>query len=48
MGERGCVEAVTGAEFSPVQLYFVPPNCHFVFDHIEYDWVYDKQYDHLH
>ncbi|KAK4549645.1 hypothetical protein LTR36_004946 [Oleoguttula mirabilis] len=39
---------VTGVDLSPVQPSFVPPNCHFIVDDIEYDWVYDKQFDYIH
>ena len=39
---------VTGVDLSPVQPAFVPPNCQFVVDDIEYDWAYEKTFDYIH
>ena len=39
---------VTGVDLSPVQPAFVPPNCQFLVDDIEYDWAYDKTFDYIH
>ena len=39
---------VTGVDLSPVQPAFVPPNCQFLVDDIEYDWAYDKAFDYVH
>ena len=39
---------VTGVDLSPVQPAFIPPNCQFVVDDIEYDWAYGKTFDFIH
>ena len=39
---------VTGVDLSPVQPAFVPQNCQFIVDDIEYDWAYEKQFDFVH
>ena len=39
---------VTGVDLSPVQPAFVPANCQFVVDDIEYDWAYNKTFDYIH
>ena len=39
---------VTGVDLSPVQPAFVPPNCQFIVDDIEYDWTYEKPFDYVH
>lgn len=39
---------VTGVDLSPVQPAFVPPNCQFLVDDIEYDWAYEKSFDYIH
>ena len=39
---------VTGVDLSPVQPIFVPPNCQFIVDDIEYDWAYEKTFDYVH
>lgn len=35
-------------DLSPVQPAFVPPNCQFLVDDIEYDWAYEKTFDYVH
>lgn len=39
---------VTGVDLSPVQPAFVPPNCEFIVDDVEYDWAYPEKYDYVH
>ena len=39
---------VTGVDLSPVQPAFVPANCQFIVDDIEYDWAYEKTFDYIH
>ena len=39
---------VMGVDLSPVQPAFVPGNCQFVVDDIEYDWAYEKTFDYIH
>lgn len=39
---------VTGVDLSPVQPAFVPSNCQFIVDDIEYDWAYEKRFDFIH
>jgi hypothetical protein len=39
---------VTGVDLSPVQPTFIPPNCSFLVDDIENDWLYDEQFDFIH
>lgn len=39
---------VMGVDLSPVQPAFVPGNCQFVVDDIEYDWAYEKTFDFIH
>lgn len=39
---------VTGVDLSPIQPPFVPPNCNFIIDNVESDWVYEKKYDFIH
>jgi SAM-dependent methyltransferase len=40
--------SVTGVDLSPVQPTFVPPNCSFLVDDIEYDWLYDHPFHYIH
>jgi SAM-dependent methyltransferase len=39
---------VVGVDLSPIQPPFVPPNCTFIVDNIEQEWVYDRQFDFIH
>ena len=39
---------VIGVDLSPVQPAFVPANCQFLVDDIEYDWAYEKSFDYVH
>ncbi|MCJ1378816.1 hypothetical protein MMC17_001915 [Xylographa soralifera] len=39
---------VVGVDLSPIQPTFVPPNCSFIIDNVEEDWVYDKKFDFIH
>jgi ubiquinone/menaquinone biosynthesis C-methylase UbiE len=39
---------VTGVDLSPIQPSMVPPNCTFIVDNIEQEWVYDKKFDLVH
>ncbi|MCJ1396547.1 hypothetical protein MMC18_009438 [Xylographa bjoerkii] len=39
---------VIGVDLSPIQPAFVPPNCSFIIDNIEEDWVYDQKFDFVH
>ncbi|MCJ1404190.1 hypothetical protein MMC11_007415 [Xylographa trunciseda] len=39
---------VVGVDLSPIQPAFVPPNCSFIIDNAEEDWVYDKKFDFIH
>ena len=39
---------VIGVDLSPIQPAFVPPNCSFIIDNVEEDWVYDKKFDFIH
>ncbi|KAK5169591.1 uncharacterized protein LTR77_005568 [Saxophila tyrrhenica] len=40
--------SIIGVDLSPVQPSFVPPNCQFMVDDIEYDWEYNKRFDYIH
>ena len=35
-------------DLSPVQPAFVPGNCQFLVDDIEYEWAYEKMFDYIH
>ena len=39
---------VTGTDLSPIQPTFVPPNCSFMIDNCEAEWVFDKKFDFIH
>ena len=39
---------VTGTDLSPIQPSFVPPNCSFMVDNCEAEWVFDKKFDFIH
>ena len=39
---------VTGIDLSPIQPTFVPPNCQFIIDNAEADWIYDTKFDLVH
>ena len=39
---------VTGTDLSPIQPELVPPNCTFLVDNIEDDWVYREPFDYIH
>ncbi|MCJ1306422.1 hypothetical protein MMC25_000064 [Agyrium rufum] len=39
---------VLGTDLSPIQPNFVPPNCNFIVDDAESDWVFEKKFDFIH
>jgi trans-aconitate methyltransferase len=39
---------VTGIDLSPIQPAWVPPNCKFIVDNAEDDWVYSSKFDLIH
>ncbi|MCJ1434852.1 hypothetical protein MMC27_004222 [Xylographa pallens] len=39
---------IIGVDLSPIQPTFVPPNCSFIIDNVEEDWLYDKKFDFIH
>ncbi|KAK4986225.1 hypothetical protein LTR66_002719 [Elasticomyces elasticus] len=39
---------IIGTDLSPIQPVFVPPNCHFIIDNAEQDWVFDTKFDYIH
>jgi hypothetical protein len=39
---------VTGTDLSPIQPELVPPNCRFIVENIEDDWVYREPFDFIH
>jgi len=39
---------VTGVDLSPIQPPFVPPNCTFIVDSAEEEWLYDTKFDFIH
>ncbi|OCK78488.1 S-adenosyl-L-methionine-dependent methyltransferase [Lepidopterella palustris CBS 459.81] len=39
---------VTGTDLSPIQPNFVPPNCTFIVEDSEGDWVWDEKFDFIH
>lgn len=39
---------VVGVDLSPIQPTMVPPNCSFIIDNAEQDWLYDKKFDFIH
>jgi SAM-dependent methyltransferase len=45
--EENPTTEVTGVDLSPVQPAFIPPNCQFLVDDIEYDWTY-QTFDYIH
>ncbi|MCJ1285119.1 hypothetical protein MMC26_004457 [Xylographa opegraphella] len=45
--EHPSVEVI-GVDLSPIQPTLVPPNCSFIVDNVEEDWVYDQKFDFIH
>ena len=39
---------MTGVDLSPVQPQYVPDNCEFIVDDIEYEWTYERPFDYIH
>jgi hypothetical protein len=39
---------VLGVDLSPIQPAQVPPNCEFLIDDCEQDWIYQTQFDYIH
>jgi SAM-dependent methyltransferase len=39
---------VTGLDLSPIQPPMVPPNCSFIVDNAEMDWIYSQPFDFIH
>jgi hypothetical protein len=39
---------VTGTDLSPIQPTSLPPNCQFIVDNVEEEWVYSKPFDYIH
>lgn len=39
---------VLGTDLSPIQPEYVPPNCRFVIDDAEDEWVYSYKFDYIH
>lgn len=39
---------VLGTDLSPIQPPYTPPNCSFLIDNAESDWVFDTQFDYVH
>ncbi|KAK5138071.1 hypothetical protein LTR08_005869 [Meristemomyces frigidus] len=39
---------VIGTDLSPIQPDFIPPNCQFIVDNAEHDWVFDRKFDYIH
>jgi ubiquinone/menaquinone biosynthesis C-methylase UbiE len=39
---------VTGVDLSPIQPELVPPNCSFIVDDAEKDWIYTELFDFIH
>lgn len=39
---------VVGTDLSPIQPDLVPPNCTFLVDNAELDWVFDTKFDFIH
>ncbi|GAB7352850.1 hypothetical protein MBLNU459_g3457t1 [Dothideomycetes sp. NU459] len=39
---------VQGVDLSPIQPVGVPPNCSFMIDNAEADWVYEDKFDYIH
>lgn len=39
---------VSGTDLSPIQPSLVPPNCKFIVDDFEDDWVYQQKFDFIH
>ena len=46
--EEHSATQVLGTDLSPIQPTFVPPNCNFIVDDAESDWVFDKKFDFVH
>lgn len=40
--------SITGTDLSPIQPTMVPPNCRFIVDDFEDQWVFQKQFDFIH
>lgn len=40
--------SVTGTDLSPIQPSLVPPNCKFIVDDFEDDWVFQQKFDFIH
>jgi len=39
---------VTGTDLSPIQPISLPPNCQFIVDNVEDEWVYNEPFDYIH
>lgn len=39
---------VLGTDLSPIQPPYAPPNCSFLVDNAESDWVFDNKFDYIH
>jgi SAM-dependent methyltransferase len=39
---------VIGTDLSPIQPSFIPPNCSFIVENVEDDWIFREPFDYIH